>query len=469
MMRLVICILIFSLQAFDQAAANQCPELAHQFRENSTKRLVEGSNYFEITKQYQLIERQYLALQILSKNNISSKIAQQAKLKLNSYPKPLINKNLSDLSRFENPENLRIDALEFILKTFASISDRPIRKECLAALSDFPNTTLRTVETLLPILRGSKELYGSEIHLAHSALRKIMMRLHNNHDFLNLYFTSRTFENIHSEPQQSFFDQAKLISVENFDTGSANSTIKVSMEVNGQRIHGIFKPLMGEAAQDSATVNNLLFTREVQAFEFFSAYFEHLQIRIPETREVILTTDRQSYGVGSIQFFLPATEGWRTLNEFYGGANGKPVSNASVEYLEVWPRQNQDSRWKPLAPWVRVFDFIIGNTDRFPNSKRQWGNPNNILMREVGNHLEVALIDNGNGRRFRRLGEYVNANSSFKDLPTSSQIPPKLKSVILKLVEQKTEISRRFSDTLSPQGVNDMLNRIDLVAAEILR
>jgi hypothetical protein len=320
---------------------------------------------------------------------------------------------------------------------------------------------MRSAELLLPSIRGVETLYPAEPVDANAAVIRITDRGRGRLPVA--YVTARRYrQRFGHENVINLLPSSALTNLRAIGDGNVNVTLFLEFRLpDGRRVKGVFKPFFGQNGYGRAVPDLVSFTREIQASDFYYEFFQHPRIIFPETRELIVTTVDRSYGVGSFQLFL---EGFRTVNEMYGGHDGRPVPPASPRYIEVWDRQRLDPRWSDVGPWIAVYDYLLGNTDRFQNSRRTWGNPNNIMVRELdgGRSLEIGLIDTGNGRRIRPDGEF-----GLRDIPDPRTYSPQLIEAVTRADTEINRIRDSYGKVLSTNGVDDLATRIQQVRQKI--
>jgi hypothetical protein len=269
------------------AIAGPCQTLVSRHTTEQVRSQVERENPLLDAAAIDLIDRQFSALNVLAKpgrSQISGSLQGRAAEKVRSYGNRPENAQLREILGKRDSQATERDALELILESFRSGGDTGLRREVITALRSHPAADMRTVELLLANARGHRPLYEGEPRDANSAIIEIAGRIK---PLPKIYVTRRPFISLLGKP--SIINQltdAKLVEAKRGQTGSANSTYFVKFELpDGTFVRGVFKPMQGQTRYDNTNANTVQFTREIQTYDFFTEYFQHPRIVVPETRQ----------------------------------------------------------------------------------------------------------------------------------------------------------------------------------------
>lgn len=406
--------------------------------------------------------RQLHALNILLKDNsglVNDDLRKALKIKQKAYLSQVDPARMPSAEELGLMQKHTLDALEYVLRTFRTNgADDDLRKWTIKALGKHDNADTSTIEHLLQLTRGVASNNDMEVIWANEAIQGVSIKFGN--DFV---YVPRQMGEIRALPSGLEYE---IISVKSLGgVNNVNEVAKVTLKnkSNGEEVVGVYKALAGEARYQDALKSSDRFKlkdsvgyiREVQAYDFFTKFMHHNQIQVPETSSMVLTHNGKQYGVGSFQFFA---KGYQSVNDYYGQRShlGRPAK-IWQEYKDIWNTQSSDTRWTNIASWIQVFDYIMGNADRFSNTRYGGGNPNNIFMAEMNHNrskIMVALIDNGNGR-------YSQEILGRENIPPIDYIDPALRDTISSWDQHFFEyIERRYREYLPPDGINDIMRRI---------
>ena len=304
----------------------------------------------------------------------------------------------------------------------------------------------KALDLLLPIARGVTLTTPMDLIFANKAIQR-----------LSLLEEYSKISNTHQNVSQDLFSNAKIISVSPLG-GGYNTTLLVKFE-NG--LKAIFKPLLGQnnLGDRNNWSSNVAFVREVSAVAIIEKYLGnkksrqlgYSQIITPNTIETILVHNDKSYGLGSLQMFLPEFE---TLTS---------IKNKSLFDSD---RILNSTHWKSQESRIRIFDFVLGNPDRLPNPGYRdlnfaQANYSNIMIANNKREelIQIALIDNAMGRPGP-----VEMSSHY--LPSADQIPNDLRFAIFNF--NAKEFREEMYNILPKQGIEDLITRVHIVKEYIL-
>jgi hypothetical protein len=393
-----------------------------------------------------LAERQAAALEILVADaELPAALREQAGHKRDYFRHESTPQRLREALGRLDPAARRLAALELAVTTFRSASwDGSFLGAVLSRLSLEAFADGDTVALLAELTRGVQLPDLACSRLANEAIRAISLRTGRSHPARGPPADGLA----RTEPADILLHEP-IARVEPLG-GGKNTTLLVTF-VNGVR--GVFKPMTGELGYGdrARSTDWILFPREVSAYDLVErGLFEGGERRafVPVTVETVLVHDGVTYGVGSLQFF---EEGFVSLSKLIAE---KPAD---------WERLRATREWHEAEAFARTVDFMLGNYDRFPNTKHRNGNLSNVMVKlEADGSFRMALIDNGIGRNV----DPGRWDFGLDNCPLREHIPAELKRAILEFDE--SAVRRRYATSLPADGLEEFFARVRAVRERIL-
>lgn len=335
------------------------------------------------------------------------------------------------------------DHVQFVIDHYGNSNHSTLRSELISSLAYVPGGLVdyaSSMRILTGYARGFKTVEFSEPKLANEAIRTLQERV--GQDPLRL--PEGVAIESHSPAVRMLFEPIRNVEVFNPSGthGNVNGVFIVSF---ASGLRAVFKPADGELYYGHKHSNWIHFKNEANAFHIFETLREQLPreiardpgVFVPASIEAAVSFEGRHYGIGSLQLFA---EGYETL---------KTVKERDSAYFD---RLNSH----PDMAVARMMKVILGDYDSFPHRGSPNGNLGNIMARDFGNRLRIALIDNGVGRVDGVEGSYYQVNEA----PVKEHIPTAWRQAIKKIDTQRLRdryIQRRL---LNPGGLDNMIGRI---------